>query len=243
MSWADQTPLPNAPGIDRIKPKANNRLGAVFSSLHSFWIARQAEFDRNAQSGGGVRKDAYSLIFFDSAPTTCFENDLTSSPEELLTAVLQYDADGDTDFTLALRKTKEVMISHWSNERSPVVIFLSDGWCDVSDDCIYDICHAASRRGKPLSFHTVAFGRGILPSVLSFMANRITRFSSLTKMVDIAQKVQKALPQDALTVNIPSSFTEALDTVRLTTTFQGFAESLARPRGHLFSSRDTREAI
>ena len=117
MSWADQTPLPNAPGIDRIQPKANNRLGAVLSSLYSFWIARQVSFDRNAQSGGGVRTDAYSLIFFDSTPTTCFENDFTSSPEELLTAALQYDAGGATDFTPALKRTQEVMISHWSDER------------------------------------------------------------------------------------------------------------------------------
>jgi hypothetical protein len=129
------------------------------------------------------------------------------------------------------------MTSHWSNERTPVVIFLSDGWCDVTDECIYDICHAASRRGKPLSFQTVGFGQGTLSSVLSFMARRITRFSSLSRMVDIAQKVQRAVPKDAQTVIIPSSFTEALDTVRLTTTFQGFAESLAKPRGHLLSSR------
>ena len=112
------------------------------------------------------------------------------------------------------------------------MILLSDGWCDVSDECIYDICHAASRRGfvryqcyfpagandtnsrKPLSFYTVGFGQGILSSVLSFMARRITRFSSLTRMVAIAQNVQKAVPQDALAINMSSSFTEALDTVR-----------------------------
>jgi len=33
-------------------------------------------------------------------------------------------------------------------------------------------------------------------------------------MVDIAQEVQKTVPQNVLTVNIASSFTEALDTVR-----------------------------
>ena len=117
MSNADQTPLSNAPGIDLIKPKANNRLGAVFSSLYSFWIARQATFDRNAQSGVGVKRDTYSLIFFDSEPTTCVENDFTSSPEELLTAVLGCDAGGGTNFTRALKKAHEVMISYWSDER------------------------------------------------------------------------------------------------------------------------------
>lgn len=117
MSWADQLPLPNAPGANRIKSRANNRLGAVFSSLYSFWIARQATFDRNARPGGRSRKDAYSLILFDSEPTACIENDFTSSPEELLTAALQHEAGGGTDFTRALKKAHEVMMSYWSDER------------------------------------------------------------------------------------------------------------------------------
>jgi hypothetical protein len=117
MSWADQSPLPNAPGANRIIAKANSRLGAVFSSLHSFWIARQAAFDRNPRPIGRSRKDAYSVILFNSEPTTCVENDFASSPEELLTAVLEHEASGGTDFTRALKKAHEVMISYWSNER------------------------------------------------------------------------------------------------------------------------------
>ena len=116
MSWADQPPLPNAPGANRIKAKANNRLGAVFASLYSFWIARQASFDGNASSSR-LRKDAYSVILFDSEPTTCIENDFTSRPEELLTAVLQHEAGGGTDFTRALKKAHELMISYWSDKR------------------------------------------------------------------------------------------------------------------------------
>ncbi|KAH9029445.1 hypothetical protein EDB85DRAFT_1532093 [Lactarius pseudohatsudake] len=241
MAWADQIPLPNAPGFDLIKSKANNRLGAVFSSLYSFWIARQAAFNPIGQSGGGFRKDAYSLILFDSAPTICFENDFTSSPEDLLREVLNYQAGGDTDFTHALKRTQAVMTSYWSNERSPVVILLSDGWCQISDECIYDICHAASSRGKPLSLHAIAFGQGFIRSALSQAVRWIPRHSSLTKMVDIAQEVQKTVPEGVLTVNIPSSFATAPDSVCLTTTFQGFAESLAKPRGNLFSSRNTAE--
>ncbi|KAH9059747.1 hypothetical protein EDB87DRAFT_1562847, partial [Lactarius vividus] len=117
MFSADQTPLPNAPGIDRITPKANNRLGAVFSSLYSFWITRQAMFDRTAPSGGGARKGAYSLILFNSAPINYIENDFTSSPDDLLTAALQFDADGGTNFTRALKRAQDVMTSHWSSER------------------------------------------------------------------------------------------------------------------------------
>ncbi|KAH8986018.1 hypothetical protein EDB92DRAFT_1818469 [Lactarius akahatsu] len=173
MLSTDQTPLPNAPGSNRITQKENNRLEVVFSSLYSFWIARQATFDRNAHS-----------------------------PDELLIAALQFGAGGGTNFTRALKRAQDVMTSHWSTERTPVVIFLSDGRCEVSDECINDICHTASRRG----------------------------------MVDIAKEVQKTVPQNVLTVNLPSSFTNVLDTVCLTTTFQGFAESLAKPRGNLLSS-------
>jgi hypothetical protein len=117
MGSTDRQPLPGSAGIDRIVRKANNRLGAVFSALYSFWTARQAAVDRNP-SLGGVRRDAYSLIFFDTSPTmSSIENDFTSSPDELLTVALNFGIRGCTDFTTALDKTQEVMTSHWSTER------------------------------------------------------------------------------------------------------------------------------
>jgi hypothetical protein len=117
MGGRDRQPLPGSAGIDRIVGKANNRLGAVFSALYSFWTARQAAVDRNS-SLRGVRRDAYSLIFFDDEPSTSsIENDFTSSPDELLTAALNFGIRGCTDFTKALEKTQELMTSHWSMER------------------------------------------------------------------------------------------------------------------------------
>jgi hypothetical protein len=116
MSLNDRRPLPNSAGIERISGTANNRLGSVFSALYSFWIARQAAVDRNAQVGGG-RRDSYSLIFFNQQPSTSIENDLTSSPDDLLDAALQYIAYGATDFTRALKSAQNVMTSHWSTER------------------------------------------------------------------------------------------------------------------------------
>ena len=117
MSLSDRQPLPNSSGIERIVRKANNRLGAVFSALYSFWIARQAAVDRNS-SLGGSRKDAYSLIFFNhEASASSIQNDFSSSPDELLNAALDFNINGGTDFTRALEKTEEVMISHWSTER------------------------------------------------------------------------------------------------------------------------------
>ena len=93
------------------------------------------------------------------------ENDSTSSPDELLTAALHFRADGGKEFTGAPQKTHEVMNSHWSIERHgswidatrdaptnmyhrpPVVVFMSDGEDNVSEEAIYDICSSAVRQG------------------------------------------------------------------------------------------------
>jgi hypothetical protein len=120
MCQQDRQPLTNAAGTDRITPTANDRLGSVFSSLYSFWLARQAAIDRNAQTNG-VRRDAYSLILFNHKPSTSIENDFTSSPDELLAAALKYEANGGTDFTRALRRAQSVMNSHWSTERYKLI--------------------------------------------------------------------------------------------------------------------------
>ena len=116
MCQQDRQPLPNSAGIERIVATANDRLGCVFSALYSFWIARQAAVDRNSPVGGG-RRDAYSLIFFNHEPSTSIENDFTGSPDELLAAALQFEADGGTDFTSALERAQHIMTSHWSMER------------------------------------------------------------------------------------------------------------------------------
>jgi hypothetical protein len=121
MCQQDRQPLANSAGLDRITPTANDRLGCVFSALYSFWLARQAAIDRNAQIGG-ARRDAYSLIFFNHEPATCIENDFASSPDELLTAALQYEADGGTDFTRALERAQHIMDSNWSAERYRTVL-------------------------------------------------------------------------------------------------------------------------
>ena len=116
MWCTDRRPLPNAPGSNRIIPSRNNRLGAVIASLYSFWTARQAAVSQNAQLGGR-RRDAYSLIFFSDNPSTCVENDLTSSPDELLASSLRYPPGGNENYTLALKQAQGIITSHWSTER------------------------------------------------------------------------------------------------------------------------------
>ena len=88
----------------------DNRLGAVFMALYSFWKAR-------LDCVGGPSGDAYSLIFFNHRPSTSIENDFDSSPDELLDAALQFDAKGGADFTGALERAEIVMTSNWSTER------------------------------------------------------------------------------------------------------------------------------
>ncbi|KAI0292593.1 hypothetical protein B0F90DRAFT_1645427, partial [Multifurca ochricompacta] len=225
MRRKDRMPLRNVAGYDRIILTANNRLGAVFSALYSFWLARQAAISRNAHLHLGVdRRDAYSLIFFDNESTICLENDSTSSPDELLTAALQYGPSVGTNFSCALESTQKVMDSHWSRERAPVVIFLSDGEGMIKDETMYNICRSAVRQGKPLSFHAVLFGEEAYSSTLRRMAR-------------IAQKVQESVPQNPFlpaSANLLSSYTTALDTVQLAVTFQDFAQSLTKPRAFLF---------
>jgi hypothetical protein len=113
MFWGDRRPLADSPMTDRIARSANNRLGAVFSALYSFWMARHAAMT----AGRGARRDAYSVILFNSTPTRVWTNDFTSTPDELLKVMLGYWAIGWTNFSKALREGGVVMKQNWSTER------------------------------------------------------------------------------------------------------------------------------
>ncbi|KAG2365210.1 hypothetical protein BDR07DRAFT_1399490 [Suillus spraguei] len=219
MTLRDRHPLPNTPASDRIVQRSNNRFGAVLSSLYSFWSARAAAI------GGqqAARRDSYSVILFGSSVTNAFVNDFVSSPDQLLDAVLPYGAGGGTNFTAAVLQAQSVMEQHWSTERSPIIIFLSDGECGIADQTVQDLCRSAVRLGKALSFHAVSFG----PDGSS---------ATLRRMTQIALDIQNNAPRDPLApaaAIVASSYTQALDTVQLAETFLGIAESLRKPRGSL----------
>jgi len=146
---------------------------------------------------------------------------LTKSPDQLLTALLCEQPSGSTDFSAALRAAEVIMTQHWSSERTPIIVFLSDGECSVPDGEIRNVCHSAIRHGKPLSFHAVSFG---------------VDASTLCRMANLALEIQNGVLRPGSfpsTPHIPSSFATALNTVRLTETFLGIAESLRSPRGAL----------
>jgi len=256
MCSTDRLPLADGPWtvVERIRQRSPNRLGAVYSALYSFWNARHAAQATAAQqlntrrsldtvystlynlssAAGSVagmadespesgRRDAYSVVLFSDSTKTVLTNDLTSDPDQLLDIVLGEEASGGTNFTAALRASQSVMLQNWSTERVPVMIFLSDGECAVSDRTVQEVCRAALQHGKPLSFHAVSFGED-------------ASTTTLRRMADLALEIQNSVPRDGLlpaAVNVPSSFSTALDTVRLTETFLGIAESLRKPRGSL----------
>ncbi|CAK5283767.1 unnamed protein product [Mycena citricolor] len=226
MGSTDRRPLPGTPSTALIQQTANNRLGAVYSALHGFWISRTTALGAS-QGTAPVRRDAYSVVLFDHAPTVCIANDFAHSPDELLHAMLPYHAGGGTNFTAAMQTAQTLVRDHWSAERSPVVIFLSDGECHVADETVQDACRGAVALGRPLSFHSVSFGRD-------------AQSATLRRMAQLALEVQRNAPvsnplMPAAAV-VDSSYSVALDTVRLAETFLGFAESLRKPRGALFKS-------
>jgi len=49
-----------------------------------------------------VRRDGYSIILFNHSTSNVVTNDFTSSPDQLLDAVLDYGPGGSTNFTDAL---------------------------------------------------------------------------------------------------------------------------------------------
>ncbi|KAH8114640.1 hypothetical protein DFH11DRAFT_1764593 [Phellopilus nigrolimitatus] len=221
MRRRDRVPLPNHPASARIARVANNRLGAVYSSLHSFWSARAAAIN---QASAVARRDAYSAVLFAGSALEGFNNDFSSSPDDLLNKLLNYSTSSGTDFDAALAMTENIMERHWSTERCPpIVIFLSDGECSVADAVMYNLCRKAVSLGRALSFQAVSFG----PEGSS---------ARLRRMSEIAQEVQSQAPRDPLlpaNAVVESSYSVALDSVRLSETFLGIAESLRKTRGGL----------
>jgi hypothetical protein len=116
MAGRDRRPLADAPVTELIQQHADNRLGAVYSALYSFWTARNAAVTAG-QRATGARRDAYSVILFNERPKNILVNDFTSTPEQLLGFVLDEGPSGGTDFTAALETASAVMEQNWSPER------------------------------------------------------------------------------------------------------------------------------
>jgi hypothetical protein len=119
MGSTDRRPLPNAPGTAQIARSANNRLGAVYSALHGFWMSRNTALNSGGQGSAAapVRRDAYSVVLFDHTVSVSIANDFTNTPDDLLNKLLAYQSGGGTNFTLAIETAEKLMRQHWSTER------------------------------------------------------------------------------------------------------------------------------
>ncbi|KAF8124364.1 hypothetical protein EV363DRAFT_1227517 [Boletus edulis] len=209
MNKNDRQPLENTPVCARIRSRMNNRLGAVYSALYSFWSARQATV--------GYQRDASTIILHAEGTEFVCENDMTSSPDELLNLLLPKSPKGGNNFDTALKAADTIISKWWDDLRPPVIIFLSDGIASVSDTAVQKLFQKTAQKGRGLSLHAILFG----PKITS---------TRMERMVTVALEVQSRRP--AL-MSIPSSFHEALDSVQLSQTFLGIAESLRKPRGAL----------
>ncbi len=124
MSNTDRRPLANAPATDRIQERADNRLGAVYSALYSFWSARHAAVTSGQQTESiGARRDAYSVILFNATTKSVVVNDFTSSADQLLDIVLNEQTEWGTNFAEALQAGQTVMADNWSTERFAILSF------------------------------------------------------------------------------------------------------------------------
>src|SRR5258708_8233033 len=104
MKMNDRKPLENSPVYSRIRARMNNRLGAAYSALYSFWSARQATL--------GLQRDANTVILHAQGTQSVCENDSTRSPSELLDLLLPNAPNGGNCFDLAL-KAADTAISRW----------------------------------------------------------------------------------------------------------------------------------
>ncbi|KAF9231816.1 hypothetical protein BU15DRAFT_81945 [Melanogaster broomeanus] len=210
MREQDRQPLDTSAVYMRIvEAGLDNRLGAVCAALYSFWTARIAASGQSRFT----HRDSYSIVMHDQYTETVCENDLASSPDELLEMLLtQYPARGNS-FNKAIKAAQEIMERWWSPDRLPVVVFLSDGIAAVTDRVVRSLFRSAKYMGGGLSLHAISFG----PSAKS---------GCLRRMIEVALDEQGESA-------VPSDFHEALESVQLAQTFLGIANSLRKPRGAL----------
>jgi len=219
MTHADRQPLTNTPMARLIMSQHNTRYGAVLSALWSFWDSRRVATRNGDRSG--ARQDTYSIILFGSTAEVMTENNASSTAEQLVGLLLNQTATRGTHFDNALIGAREIVEMHTTSERTPVVIFLSDGECGLTDATVYDLCRSAVRAGSALSFHAVSFG-----------SNRKSR--PLRRMVEIATEVYDSAPRGPFPpLGTPCSYSTALDTIQLANTFLAIADSLQNPRASL----------
>ncbi|KAG8834730.1 hypothetical protein FRC17_007454 [Serendipita sp. 399] len=231
MIWqTDCQPREYSPASSKIRPRFNNRLGALLEALYGFWLARDTATRKGASSG--ARSDAYTLVRFAefAKASVTFTNDTSSTPDELLDMTLNQPHDcqpGLNDFNEAMRVTGAEMERTWSSERSPVIIFLSDGEDPVPTEAMYDVCRSAVRRGRPVAFYSLLFGQDV-------------NAQSLIKMAEIAKEVWDTAPPDPLN---PSAYAQRGPKVVLTFSSDAAAVHVSSTAAFLYPGYKSYKAL
>ncbi|CUA74255.1 hypothetical protein RSOLAG22IIIB_05485 [Rhizoctonia solani] len=221
MTNTDRCPLPNMPISARLISSCNNRYGAILSALYGFWLSRDAVALLGVMQ---TRRDAYSVVTFNHSATTRVRNDFTSSADQLIDKLLNSRQYGGVNAHAALTEAQSLIRTHWSNDRAPVVIFLSDGECKIEDGPVYDLCQMCVQLGKALAFYSISVGGD-------------TYSASLRRMAEIAHEVFASAPQDVLMTGRgnPCEYINAIDSIQLAGTFLGITNSLQKPRASLMN--------
>jgi hypothetical protein len=139
MNKGDKKPPENEPESVKIRARMNNRLGAVYSALYSFWSARQAAI--------GHQPDANTVILHSENTQTVCENDSKRSPSELLDLLLRNGPHGGNCFDRALKAAGTAISEWWDDARPPVIIFLSDGLGSCSDSVVREVFQKTASKG------------------------------------------------------------------------------------------------
>jgi hypothetical protein len=123
MSGAPSKPLHSTPLTQHISGTHNNRLGAVYLSLHEFWRSRQTaltnlgSFQAGSSQAIPARRDSYSVVLFNRTAVQCVDNNFTSSPEQLVNLLLPYRPANGTNYQTAIEEAGAVMRKNWNAER------------------------------------------------------------------------------------------------------------------------------
>jgi len=139
MNKGDRKPLEDSPVSSRIRARMDNRLGAVYSALYSFWSARQA--------ASGLQRDANTIILHSDDTQFVCENDSTRSPSELLDLLLPNSPKGGNAFDRALKAADTAISKWWDDARPPVIIFLSDGIASCSEKVVRTLFQKTAKNG------------------------------------------------------------------------------------------------
>ncbi|KIO18759.1 hypothetical protein M407DRAFT_31571 [Tulasnella calospora MUT 4182] len=229
-SWSmleqDCQPLRDQPIARRIASHNDNRFGAVLSAFYQFLLERSS----------APKRDAYSVIVFNGSTEIKMTHDTTSSIDQMVENLLRIKPTGGTNFRRALVTTRQVMEESWSADRSPVVIFLSDGEGCSEREAMTELCHRAVALGYEWIIH---MSSDVLPSTpilylhtrkaLSFWSISFGPHSgSLQEMADIAKETAIRVARGSGVSPVPCDFHTAINTVQLADVFSSIATSLGK---------------